>query len=202
MTKPTLTPDTFEKLLRWLDPDRDKAGLRYEKTRLGLIRFFSCRGCSEAEDLADKTFNVVVTKIDWLLENYVGEPTPYFYGVAKKLALEPKPKAPPDPPPLPDKSDIEERSSCLDQCLEQELSTSERKLLLRYHEKEKGEKIRIRKQIAEELGISINALRIRVYWLHSRLRPCIDECLQPLLQNETHLIRESYKVEGLPMAGK
>jgi DNA-directed RNA polymerase specialized sigma24 family protein len=177
-----VTPDPFEKLLRWLEPNRDKAGVKYEKIRLGLIRFFSCRGCSEAEDLADKTFNVVVTKIDWLLENYVGEPTLYFYGVAKKIALEPKPKVHPEPPPLPDKSEIEEKCSCLERCLEQELTPSDRELLFRYHEKEKGEKIRIRKQIAEELGISINALRIRVHHLHSRLRPCIDECLRHLLE--------------------
>jgi DNA-directed RNA polymerase specialized sigma24 family protein len=182
MNKTPLTPDSFDKLLRWLEPDRDKAGAKYEKIRLGLIRFFSCRGCSEAEDLADKTFNVVVTKIDWLLENYVGEPTLYFYGVAKKVLLEPKTRVPTEPLPLPDKSEIEEKCSCLEQCLEQELSPPERELLFRYHEKEKGEKIRIRKQIAKELGISINALRIRVHHLHSSLRPCVDACLQHLLE--------------------
>lgn len=177
-----MTPDPFEKLLRWLEPDRDKAGIKYEKIRIGLIRFFSCRGCSEVEDLADKTFNIVTTKIDWLLENYIGEPSLYFYGVAKKIALEPKPTVHPEAPPLPDKSEIEEKCSCLERCLEQELTPSERELLFRYYEKEKGEKIRIRKQIAEELGISINALRIRVHHLLSRLRPCIDECLRHLVE--------------------
>ena len=174
-----LTPDAFEKLLRWLDPDRDKAGVKYEKIRLRLIRIFSARGSYTSEDLADQTINVVVTKIDWLLENYQGDPALYFYGVAKKIYLESqKPKTPPELPPQPDISKIEQECSCLEHCVEQELTQPERELVFRYHEKDKGEKIRLRKEIASELGISINALRIRRYHLHERLRPCIEQCLQ------------------------
>ena len=177
-----LTPDAFEKLLRWLDPDREKAGEKYERIRLRLISIFSGRGCYYAEDLADQTFNVVVSKIDWLLESYQGDPALYFYGVSKKLYLENlKTRVLPELPPLPDRSEIELQCGCLDRCVEQELTQAERDLIFRYHEKERGEKIRIRKQIARELGISLNALRIRVYHLHSRLRPCIEDCLRHLL---------------------
>ena len=177
-----LTPDAFEKLLRWLDPDREKAGEKYERIRLRLISIFSGRGCYSAEDLADQTFNVVVSKIDWLLENYQGDPALYFYGVSKKLYLENlKTRVLPELPPLPYRSEIELQCGCLDRCVEQELTQAERDLIFRYHEKERGEKIRIRKQIARELGISLNALRIRVYHLHSRLRPCIEDCLRHLL---------------------
>jgi hypothetical protein len=177
-----LTPDAFEKLLRWLDPDREKAGEKYERIRFRLIGIFSCRGCYYAEDLADETINVVAKKIDWLLENYEGDPALYFYGVSKKIYhVYLKTKPVPELPPLPDKSEIEQQCSCLDRCVDKELSQAERDLVFRYHEKEKGEKIRIRKQIAEELGISLNALRIRVYHLHSRLRPCIEHCLRHLL---------------------
>ena len=178
----SLTPEAFNKLLRWLDPDPEKAGAKYEKIRLRLIGIFSCRGCYNSEDLADETINVVITKIDWLLENYEGEPALYFYGVGKKIYLGSlKTKPVPEPPPLPDKSEVEQQCRCLDRCVEQELTESERDLVLRYHEKEKGEKIRLRKQIARELGISLNALRIRVHHLHSRLRPCIEQCLRHLL---------------------
>ena len=184
MNAGALTPDAFEKLLRWLDPERDRAGEKYEKIRLRLIRIFACRSCCDPEELADNTINVVASKIDWLHENFIGDPPLYFYGVAKKIYLESmKPKALPEPPPLPDTSEIEQECNCLDQCVEQELTQSERKLVFRYHEKEKGEKIRVRKQIAEELGISMNALRIRVHNLHSRLRPCIEQCLQHVLEH-------------------
>jgi len=175
------TQKAFEKLWRWLDPDPETAGLKHERIRLRLIRIFSCRGRYNAEDLADETVDVVASKIDWLIENYQGDPALYFYGVAKKLVLQPPKPPPPPPPPAPDMDEIERRCGCLDLCLAEKLNEDERQLVLRYHEKNKQEKIQVRKQIARELGISINALRIRVCHIHSRLRPCIEQCLSHLL---------------------
>jgi DNA-directed RNA polymerase specialized sigma24 family protein len=183
MPKGVPSEETFEKLLRWLDPDRDKAGENYEKIRLRLIRIFTCRGCGDVEDLADETINVVASKVDWLIENYHGEPALFFYGVAKNIYHEQFKKKPPPPlPPPPDVTQAEQECSCLEECLNQQLTVSDRQLVLRYHEKEKQEKIRLRKQIASELGITVNALRIRVHNIHSRLRPCIEQCLQHLLE--------------------
>jgi DNA-directed RNA polymerase specialized sigma24 family protein len=178
--KITQPPDleAFDKLLTWLDPDREKAGEKYQKLHLRLSRIFAAKGCCQAEDLADETVNVVARKIDWLIENYVGDPALYFFGVAKKIYQPPRPL--PNPPPPPDKTEIERRCSCLDKCLNLVTSSDEREVLLRYHQKEKGEKIRERKQIAKELGISINALRIRIWHVHARLRPCVQECVQQL----------------------
>lgn len=183
MNKPGPTPEDFEKLLRWLDPNRDKAGEQYEKIRLRLVRIFSSRGCCDADDLSDKTINVVTAKIGWLVENYVGNPALYFYAVAKKIYLEslkPKPVpvvTPPDPPP----PDVERLATYLDECLE-ELPRPDRDVVLRYHECEKQEKIRNRIKLAEELKVSRNALRIRVCHLHSRLKECVESRLreQPL----------------------
>ena len=179
MSKDFPSKEAFEKLLRWLHPDRDQAGEKYEKIRLRLIRIFACRSCPDPEDLADKTINVVASRIDELIEKYKGDPALYFYGVAKKICLEvSKKKALPEPPPPPDVSQIEQRCSCLEQCMEKHLDKTERDVVLRYQEKTKQEKIRVRKQIATELGISINALRIRVFHIHARLRPCIEQCLR------------------------
>lgn len=175
------TKEAFEKLLNWLDTDRDKAGEKYEIIRLRLVRIFASRGCCDGEDLADRTINVVALRIDWLLENYEGNPALYFYGVAKKIFQEQNKKKPPPPlPPPPDVTEVELKCGCLEECLKRELSVPERRLVLRYHEKEKREKIILRKQLAEELAISINALRIKVYHIHTRLRPCIEQCLEHL----------------------
>ena len=180
MNKGGPSQEAFEKLLRWLDPDRDEAGLKYEKIHLRLISIFSGRGHCSAEDLADETVDVVASKIDWLIENYQGDPALYFYGVAKKISP-PKKKPPPPPPPPPDMDEIERQCGCLDRCMEEKLTEAERRLVLKYHEKNKREKIELRQQLAKELGISINALRIRVFHIQSRLRPCIEECLRHLL---------------------
>src|SRR6185295_8481827 len=132
MNKGGPSQEAFEKLLRWLDPHRDKAGLKYEKIHLRLISIFSGRGHCNAEDLADETVDVVASKIDWLTENYSGDPALYFYGVAKKLALQPPKPPPPTPPPAPDMDEIERRCSCLDLCLDENLNETERQLVLRY----------------------------------------------------------------------
>ena len=182
MSKEVPTKELFERLLLWLNADREKAGEKYETIRLRLIRVFSSRGCCEAEDLADKSINVVASRIDWLIENYKGDPALYFYGVAKKIYWEYlKQKPVPNPPPPPDRSEVERQCSCLESCLKQTLTVTERQLVLRYHEKEKKEKIQLRKHLAGELGITANALRIRVHYLHARLRPCIEHCLEHLL---------------------
>ena len=192
MTREGPSKEAFEKLLHWLDTDRDKAGEKYEIIRLRLIRIFTCRACGDVEDLADDTINVVASKIDWLVENYKGDKSLFFYGVAKNIYHEQfKKKPPPAPPPPPDVTHVEQLSSCLEECLEQQPVT-DRQLVLRYHEKEKQQKIYLRKQIATELGITLNALRIRVHHIHARLKPCIEQCLQRLQDSETLWRRRPY----------
>ena len=169
------TKEAFDKLLRWLDPDREKAGEKYERIRFRLIRILAAKGCYDAEDLTDKTINIVVSKIDWLLENYKGDPTLYFYAVGKKIFLEYRKKkpVPATPPPDPDSLEIERVCNCLDQCLE-ELPQHDRQLALRYQQGEKRERSANRKRLADELGISVNALRIRMYHIHSKLRESME----------------------------
>ena len=57
-----MSPESFEALLGWLDPDRERAGIKYEQIRSGLISFFTGRGHCEAEDLADETINRVISR--------------------------------------------------------------------------------------------------------------------------------------------
>ena len=172
----------FEKLLAWLDPSRDKAAEKYQRIQFRLIRIFAAKGCWEAEDLADRTFNRVMLKIDWLIANYVGDPALFFYAVAKKIYLERLKMQPPIDTRWvePENADIERQCACLEQCLRQVTSREEADLILQYHEKEKQERISKRKELAAKLGISVNALRIRVFHIHSRLRLCIEECLRQL----------------------
>ena len=60
----TTPKDPFDELLEWLDPDREKAGRRYEAIRAGLIRMYVARGVSDAEYYADETIDRVARKID------------------------------------------------------------------------------------------------------------------------------------------
>lgn len=177
------TKEAFDKLLLWLDPDREKAAKKYQTIQFRLIRIYAAKGCGDPDDLVDESFNVAALRIDWLLENYVGDPAFYIRGIAKKIFLEIKPKPIP-PPPDPNTEELERRSTCLDRCLDRLTTPKERNLVIRYHAKEKQEKIQMRRQLAKEWDCTINALRIRVCHIHARLRPCIQECLE-LLDKET-----------------
>ena len=83
-----LTQEAFDALLGWLDADREVAARKYETIRLRLVKIFVCRGCADAEDLADETINRVVAKLPEIAAAYVGEPAAYFYAVSQRIHQE------------------------------------------------------------------------------------------------------------------
>ena len=174
-----LTKEAFDALLGWLDPNREVAGQKYEVIRRRLITIFSCRGCAEAEDLADETINRVANKLSAIKSSYVGDPARYFYGVANKVYLEYRRRPAPEvqPPPAPYDESVEKKFDCLERCM-QKLTAENRKLVIEYYQDERQAKIDHRKRLAEQLGIAINALRIRAYRIRAALQECVANCLQ------------------------
>ena len=122
----------------------------------------------------------VTQKMPTLAEGYTGDPALYFYGVAHKVHLEYVRRKPaPAPPPLPTESsdEIERESDCLERCMRQ-LTADNRELLMQYYQEEKRAKINQRKQLAEQLGIALNALRIRAYRIRATPQQCVPHCLE------------------------
>jgi RNA polymerase sigma factor (sigma-70 family) len=175
----TLTKAAFDKLLNWLDQDRNLAGQKYEEIRRRLIEIFACRGCKEAEELADETINRVTSKVVSISGGYIGNPAHYFYGVAQKIHLEYlRRKPPPDiMPQVEEPFEVEEEYECLKHCM-QSLTPDSRELILEYYEANKREKIQHRKNLAREMGIEQNALRVRAYRIKAALQRCIEDCLK------------------------
>ena len=173
-----LTQEGFDQLLVWLNPDREEAGKRYEDIRRRLIKIFTCRGCPIPEELADETINRVTRKVPEILNNYVGDPCLYFYGVAKYVFHEYVRKKPiVDPPPVSDPPENEEQSmACMEGCL-QGLMPKSRELILNYYQEERQAKIVQRKRLAEQLGMGPNALRIQACRIRGSLYQCVQECL-------------------------
>jgi DNA-directed RNA polymerase specialized sigma24 family protein len=176
----TLTQTALDSLLAWLDPDRDTAGAKYEAIRLRLIKIFTCRGCAEAEDLADETINRVISKLAEVADSYQGDPSLFFYGVAKRVQQEYertkfKPAVPLPVAATPD-DELEREHECLEKCM-QAIAQSQRELVLQYYQEDKRAKINNRKQLAEKLGIAANALRIRACRIRAGLQQCVEACL-------------------------
>ena len=192
-----LTPEAFEKLLVWLNPNREQAGKKYEEIRRRLIIILTCRGCVCAEDLADETINRVARKVPEIVNTYVGDPSLYFYGVAHKVHLEYVRKKPdPVPPaPLDCLEETEQEYECLEQCMKR-LTSKSRELVLEYYQEERRAKIDRRREQATRLGIASNALRIRACRIRANLQDCVIECLKQRTQDETDNDFRSYSAEG------
>jgi len=180
-----LTKESFDSLLAWLDANPDAAARKYEQIRTRLIKIFVCRGCLESEDLADKTIDRVARRLNDIEATFTGDPARYFYGVANKIHFEYlRRKRMPEPPvsvndtdPDPDTDQCAREYDCLERCIQQ-LSPKNRELVLEYYQEERWAKIEHRKRLADQLGIALNALRIRACRIRASLLECVRNCVQ------------------------
>ncbi|MFN7930847.1 MAG: hypothetical protein U0Y68_23570 [Blastocatellia bacterium] len=179
-----LTPAGFDCLLAWLDPDRETAGTRYLKICERLTRLFMSRGCHEAEELTFETIRRVAQKSPAWFADYQGEPLAYFFAVAHNVHLEwlaqqPEWDSLPPSLPAPASSHDETPLDYLEHCLQQ-LAAPDRETLLRYYQGSGQPRIEARKKLGTALGLSENALRIRL----SRLRQTVADCLKTCLKQK------------------
>ena len=185
----SITQEQFDSLLNWLgDGDREGGARKYETIRSGLVRMFVSKGFNDAEDLADETINRVITRLPDIQGTYDGEPTRYFYGVARNVLREAMRRKEIlaevsavwiDPQP----TSADEQ--CLEQCL-QMLPKDKRDLILDYFVYEGHDKIEHHKAMAAEQGISEGALRGRVYHIRANLVNCMRQCLDGTRVTKLH----------------
>ena len=172
--------ESFGNLLHWLDPDVERAAEKYETIRRGLIKLFAARGSDNPEALADETIDRVAARGAELIETYVGDPAIYFYAVGQKVWMEGLRRHAHDAVMaaiVKTERAREQTYSCLEKCL-QHLTESNRELILRYYRVEKESKIAKRNELAVSLGVSSNALRMRVARIRGVLEKCVGSCLQ------------------------
>jgi DNA-directed RNA polymerase specialized sigma24 family protein len=174
------TGEEFEKLLAWFDSDPDKAGQLFNLIHSRLIKVFASRGCVDAEALADEVMNRVAVRIDTVVHSY-SDPSRCCLGFVENVHREYQRERQRDlttiDPPRPRPSDeLEREDKCLKQCIES-LADTERSLFLIYFQGEKRARINRRKKLAEEMVISLNALRIRAHHVRKEMHICMETCL-------------------------
>lgn len=190
-----LTQENFDDLLAWLDPNRELGAIRYEEIRKSLIKIFAWRRCNNAEDLADETITRVAQKVYLLKATFEGDPAVYFYSVAKRLIREEQRKTKSQVPFIEgheiavSPADLDEPQDdrlyeCLRSCLQQAGAENHR-MILSYYVGERQTKIANRKAMAEQLGIPINALRVRMHRIRIALEDCIERCVRQSSADET-----------------
>jgi hypothetical protein len=85
-TEWVLSQEAFDRCLAWLDPDRERAGEKYEEIRRKLISDFVRREWVDPEGLADETIDRVIHDLPEIAGTYVGDPALSFYAMAQRLA--------------------------------------------------------------------------------------------------------------------
>ena len=175
-----ITQEQFDSLLSWLDPDRERAGKKYENIRTSLIRVFVSKGFNDAEDLADETINRVIIRLPDIHDTFEGDPARFFHGVARNIIRETyrrKEVAVEVTVVFVDEKPVTRvELECLDQCLKL-LPGDKSDLILDYYLYEGHDKIEHHKRMATELGISEGALRGRAHHIRKDLEQSVKSML-------------------------
>jgi RNA polymerase sigma factor (sigma-70 family) len=192
-----ITREAFDKMLAELHPDIERAGEQYEKIRRKLMKMFEWRGCVHAEECADETFNRVAQKICDGTSIWTDDPYSYFHGVALNVLREYWRSAEQAAKTLEEMAQIQDRSvdpedlllheteqrkkerllECLNRCL-QKLPPESLHLITKYHQGEEATDKTRRKELAQSLGIPLNALRIRAFRIRAAIEECVKNCLE------------------------
>ncbi|MBO0722105.1 MAG: sigma-70 family RNA polymerase sigma factor [Blastocatellia bacterium] len=190
----TLTQESIDKLLAHLGDDTEKAGLAYQELRCKLIIFFECNRCTDAEELADVALNRIARKLSE--GEAINKPMLYALSVARYVLCEYWRR--PELSAIPLDESIQEfesnysvylidartqhesemrREECMRRCLMQ-LPAPQRELLIDYYSCEKGSIANHRREMAERLRITPNALSIQVHRLRGKLINSLEESLK------------------------
>jgi DNA-directed RNA polymerase specialized sigma24 family protein len=184
-------------MLAELHPDIERAGEQYEKIRQKLVKLFEWRGCVHAEECADETFNRVAQKICEGTSIWTDDPYSYFHGVALNVLREYWRNAEQTAKTLEEVAQIQDVSvdpedlllreteemkkerllECLNRCM-QKLPPESLHLITKYHQGEETLDKARRKELAQSLGIPLNALRIRAYRIRIVIEECVKNCLK------------------------
>jgi len=191
----TLTPRAFHELVNWLDEGANSEGGKYVAMRNRLASYFNRKHCFEPEQLADETLNRVARRLSE--ENTVDSDTPaakYCYIVARYVFLEYLRESEKtrvlsvDVRQQQDRSNFsvsnrsleeetqEKRLKCLDHCTEK-LDSPSRDLIFGYYTGKKEIKIESRRDLADRLGISMNALCVRACRIRNKIEDCVRRCV-------------------------
>lgn len=177
--------EDFYSLLSWLDSNQQRAAEKYEGIRRRLVQYFAWRHCSDPEELTDETMIRVARRVSEIRNTYQGEPAYYFYGVARNVLHDnfkqrssnsSRDQELPISAPGSDEN-REHLYECFDKCM-LALPAEKRELLTAYYEHSKQAKIDARRQLAAQLGVNSEALRVRLFRITSTLRECVESCMK------------------------
>jgi len=165
------------------------AGEQYKHLHRKLFFYFESRRCEDPNELAHKTLGRLMEKYGQHVE--IRDLTRYSYGIAKNVLHEYLRDKEAEKKYVTDEEyhsrvhtpdeDAEARKErklkCKKKCLAG-LSGQERMMLTDYFSGRGRSRQKRRERMAEQLNISLQALRLRVFHLRRGLKKCLEKCLE------------------------
>jgi DNA-directed RNA polymerase specialized sigma24 family protein len=191
----SLTPEAFSKFLEWLDEGVDSGGQKYLEIRQRLVAYFDRKNCLTPDEFADETLNRVSRRLEEEGAIETKTPAKFCYITARFVFLESLRAKDRKDVPLDDalrktsddsfailKTDEEKETkekmlNCLEQCTNG-LDAANRNIIVHYYYGKERVKIEKRRSLAENLGISMNALTIRACRIRDKLEACVKKCVR------------------------
>jgi DNA-directed RNA polymerase specialized sigma24 family protein len=185
-----VTPSAFARLLAWLDDGADTRGESYVALRRRLVWYFERRSSRSADELADETLDRVARTLATEAVA-VRPPGRYCFVVARFVLLgdlrrerrrrqlqvdaswHASVHAEPGTGEAEARTAREARLDALDRC-QRGLEPAARALIREYYEDAGAARIERRRALAERLGITGNALSIRVWRIREELVRCLE----------------------------
>ena len=178
--------EAFGKLLDLLNPDEETAAIEYRKLHQRLSRFFEWNSVEDPDALADKAIDRLCRRVgeDNAVEP-VRNPSSFALGIARLLLQEETRRQQRqteaeryweirDPVSSPE---VEEMDKALQHCLAK-LPPERRALIEKYYANGETKKARLHQELADNLGLTINALRNRAL----RARQDLEACMRRFLE--------------------
>jgi DNA-directed RNA polymerase specialized sigma24 family protein len=177
----SLGPEALEGLLARLGPDPEAAAGEYRRLHHRLLAFFESHGSLEPGRDADETLDRLARKLH--VGHAIRDVPAYVHGLARNVLREAWRRARREegtrealraqPPPA--AADLHIWDS-FDRCLAQ-LEPDRAELLVAYYSAVRSSNRAWRVQLAASRGLSLNALRIRVFRAREALRESLARCL-------------------------
>jgi DNA-directed RNA polymerase specialized sigma24 family protein len=172
--------DHFEALLSTLDADSERSAVAYRQLHQRLIRFFRLNNASDPEALADEALDRLAARIAATPLESISSPQAFALGVARHLLQEDARRQRRDGEVasewasqyLADNGHQEDLLQALDHCMAL-MREDQRQLLSSYYQWIGQQKIEHHRELAQKLGLTMNAMRNRVM----RARVELDKCL-------------------------
>jgi len=172
----------FDALLRALHADTEAAGLAYRQLHQRLIRFFRINNASDPEALADEALDRLAGRISALQAEDIGSPQAFALGIGRHLLQEDlrKQRRESDTASewasraLSNDGHHEGLLQALDHCMAL-MREDQREILRSYYQWTGRQKIEHHRQLAEKLGLTLNAMRNRLMRARAQLDKCIHK---------------------------